>query len=321
MKQTSIFLRFFRRRFFALVLLFVSVAFPAFAQSDEDGFGLALGRISFSLDTDVLEDGSQTDFSFGYRYTPSTEGEIRLRYIKLSYNDDMYDLEESLTANDETTFEIFLLPFRYIFFNDSMLSFNAAAGVYYEYNTLKQHGYFNMPALAPDSLNIYHNNFSMHIVGPLAEAGVHFRTRPADIKLNAGIVPIFYLRRDQSMRMKPYMGTNFFDYSQDTSGSPYFYGEFSGIFFRFLSVSLLYEFARIDYDAIAFDSSRNWTTLSEELLSHSFKVEASVLLPLDRNFSVQVGYGHSFNTIELNSGTPVQDNKHYIIIGTKKMTF
>ena len=178
-----------------------------------------------------------------------------------------------------------------------------------------------MSALGSESLNIYHNNFSMHIAGPLAEAGAYFRTQPVDIELNNGIVPVFYLRRDQSMRMKPYMGTDFFDYSQDTGGSPYFYGELGGTFFKLLSVSLKYEFARIDYDAIAFDEGRNWTTLSEELLSHSFKVEASVLVPLGGDFSVRVGYGHSFNTIGLNSGTPVQDDKHYIIIGTKKMSF
>ena len=100
-----------------------------------------------------------------------------------------------------------------------------------------------------------------------------------------------------------------------------FYGELGGTFFKCLSLSLLYEFARIDYDAIAFDEGRNWTTLSEELLFHSFKIEVSVLAPLGRDFSFRVGYGHSFDTIELNSGTPVQDDKDYIIIGTKEMSF
>jgi hypothetical protein len=120
--------------------------------------------------------------------------------------------------------------------------------------------------------------------------------------------------------MKPYMGAKFFDHSQDTGGSPYFYGELGGTFFRLLSLSLLYEFARIDYDVISI-SAGEWTTQKEELVSQSFKVEASVLVPLGRDFSIQVGYGHSFDTIELNSSTPVQDDKHYIIIGTKKMTF
>jgi hypothetical protein len=162
----------------------------------------------------------------------------------------------------------------------------------------------------------------MHLVGPLAEAGLRFQTEMADIKLNAGIVPVFYLRRDQSMKMKPYMGTEFFDYSQDTGGSPYFYGELGGTFFQLVSLSLLYEFARIDYNIISINADAgNWITPKEELLSHSFKVEATVLLPLGGEFSLQVGYGHSFDTIELNSDTPVQDDKHYFIIGTKKISF
>jgi hypothetical protein len=295
--------------------------FLAFAQSFDEPVEYILGNINFSLDTDVLKDGSQIDFSLGYRYTPSTEGEIRLRYIKESYNDDLYDLQESLTANDEGTFEVFLLPFRYHFFNDSTLSFNVVAGLYYDYNTLNQHGYFNMPDLGNDSLNIYRNDFSMHILGPLVEAGLRLRAQPVDIKLKAGIVPIFYLRRDQSVQMKPYMGVKFFDHSQDTSGSPYFYGELNGMFFRFLSLSLLYEYARIDYDVISIDGNKKWATPKEELISRSFKIEASVLLSLGGGFYLQMGYGHSFDTIELNSSTPVEDNIPYLIIGTKKISF
>jgi hypothetical protein len=295
--------------------------FPAFAQTLDKPVEFVLGNVNLSLDTDVLKDGSQTDFSLGYRYTPSIEGELRLRYVKRFYNEDLYDLEESLLANDELTFETFLLPFRYHFFNNSTLSFNAAAGLYYDYNTLKQHGYFNMPALAPDNLNISRNDFSLHMLGPLAEAGLRFRTQPVDISLKAGIVPIFYLRREQSVQIKPYMGAAFFDHSQDTSGSPYCYGELNGIFFRFLSLSLLYEFARIDYDVINTDENKKWITPGEELVAHSLKAEASLLLSLGGGLYLRVGYGHSFDTIILNSSTPVEDDSHYIIIGTKKLTF
>jgi WD40 repeat protein len=284
-------------------------------------FNMVWKNLTLSLDTDVLEDGSKTDFSLSCLYTPSTEGELRFRYTKQSYNDDMYDLEESLRANDELIFETFLLPFRRYFLNNSTLSFNAAAGLYYEYNALEQHGYFNMPELDEESLNIYRNDFSMHVLGPLAEAGLRFKTRPVDVSLKVGIVPIFYLRRDQSMQMKPYMGDKYFDHSQDTSGSPYFYGKLNGIFFRFLSLSLLYEYTRMDYDVISIDENAKWTTPKEELVSQSFKVEASVLLSFGGGLYLQVGYGHSFDTIELDSSTPVEDNSHYIIIGTKKLTF
>jgi hypothetical protein len=302
-------------------LLLIALPFSVFAQAPDKPVELVLGKVSLSLGTNVLEDGSQTDFSLGYRYTPSTGGEIRFRYIKQSYNDDLYDLEESLLANDELTFETFLLPFRYHFFNDSTLSFNAAAGLYYEYNTLKQHGYFNMSALAPDNLNIYRNDFSLHLLGPLAEAGLHLRTQPVDIKLKAGIAPVFYLRREQSVQIKPYMGAAFFDHSQDTGGSPYFYGEVDGIFFKFLSLSLLYEYARINYDVIGADENKNWITPENELVTHSLKAEVSVLLSFGGGLYLQAGYGHSFDTIILNSSTPVEEDSNYVIIGTKKLFF
>jgi hypothetical protein len=312
--------QFLGRRFPALALLFMALAFPALAQSLDESVELVLGRVNLSLDTDILEDGSQLDFSLGYWYTRSTEGEIRLRYAKESYNDGMYGLEESLIASDEHTFEIFLLPFRYRFFNNSPLSFNAAAGLYYDLNALDQHGYFNRGDLGDDSLNIYRNDFSMHMLGPLVEAGLRFQTQPVDIRLKAGVVPIFYLRRDQSLQMKPFMGDKYFDHSQDTSGSPYFYGELAGIFFRFLSLSLLYEFARIKYDVIGIDGNE-WTTPEDELVTHSLKAEASLLLPLGGSLYFQAGYGHSFDAIMLNSSTPVDEHGNYFIVGAKKLAF
>jgi hypothetical protein len=282
-----------------------------------DSSNFVLGNLNLSFDTDVLEDGSRTDFSLGYRYAPSTSGELRLRYVKTSYNDDMYGLAESLTANDEQVFEVFLLPFRRHFFDSSTVSFSAAAGMYYDYNTVEQHGYFNRPDLAPDSLNMYRNDFTAHLLGPLAEAGLRFRTRPVDVTLDLGIVPLFYMRRDQSMQMKPFMGPDFFDHSQDTGGSPYFYGALNGVFFKFLSLGVLYEYSKIDYDVISIPAKGTWSTPAQELVSQTFRLEASILLPLG-GLSLQVGYGHSFTAIEIDSGTPVNDNGHYLIIGTKK---
>jgi hypothetical protein len=161
----------------------------------------------------------------------------------------------------------------------------------------------------------------MHILGPLAEAGLRLRTRPVDLKLNMGITPVFYLRRDQSVQIKPYMGSAYFDHSQDTGGSPYMYGELSGIFFRFLSLSFLYEYARLDYDLISIDGNKNWITPTEELVSQSFTIEASVLLPLGGGLYLQAGYGHSFEAITTKSSTPDEENTPYLIIGTKKIAF
>jgi WD40 repeat protein len=296
----------------------------AFRGSRNDGpLNIVFGNMSLSLNTNVLEDGSETNFSLGYLYKPATEGALRLRYTKTSYNDDWNDAEgyeESLMANNEIIFETFLLPYRRYFFAGSLLSLNAAAGVYYEYNKLDVEGYFNH-SNASVGLNMYRNDFSMHILGPLVEAGLRFRTRPVEIELNAGIVPIFYLRRDQSIQIRPFMGPDFFDHSQNTSGSPYFYGELNGLFFKVLSLGVTYEYSRINYDIISIYEQGKWSTPTEELASRSFKLEASILLPLSGGMSLQLGYGHSFNTIELDSGTPVNDNEHYFIIGTKKYSF
>jgi hypothetical protein len=335
MKRISLFLRLFGRCFFAF-FLFANAASPAFAQQrGDDGWSFVLGNISASVYTAILEGGFQPNFSLAYRYAPSTEGELRVRYTEQSYNGSLYDLEESLTANDEKTYEVFLLPFRYIFSYNSLLSLNAAAGAYYEHNALEQRGYFNHPDLAPDSLNMYNNEFSMSVLGPLLEGGLRFQTpvkdidlgrlsfqaRIADITLDAGIVPLFYLRRDQSTRMAPFMGNAYFNHSQDTSGSPYFYGKLGGAFFRYLNLSVLYQYARLDYDIIAINSDTGeWGTLQESFVSWSYKLEAFVLLPFGGDFGIRVGYGHSFDTIHLDSSTPVRNNNPYFFIGADKIT-
>jgi hypothetical protein len=301
----------------ALVALLVMSAAARIAAQEASAFS----NINFSLNTNILEDGSETNFSLGYLYAPSTEGALRLRYTKTSYNDDWNNegYEESLMANDELIFETFLLPYRRYFFSGSPLSFDLGAGAYYEYNKLDVEGYF-YHANPLVGLNMYKNDFSMHLLGPLAEAGLRLRTRPVYITLNLGIVPVFYLRREQSQQVRPYMGTEFFDHSQDTSGSPYFYGELTGVFFGLLSLGVKYEYSRIDYDVISIDSSRKWAIAPEELVARSFKLEASFLLPLSRGLSLQLGYGRSFTTIEVDSGTPLDNNGYYFTIGTKKIS-
>jgi hypothetical protein len=295
-----------------------SIAIPVVKNEGETN--LAWDKLSVSLHTKVLEGGAQPNFSAIYQYAPSIEGELRLKYTEQSDNETE---EQSLMANDEETYETFLLPFRYSFFNTPLLNGNAAAGLYYEYNTLKQQGYYNYPELGDKSLNIYNNDFSMHLLGPLVEAGLRFEYQMAKLKLHAGVVPIFYLRRDQSMGLDPYMGSGRFDHSQDTSGSPYFYGELNGTFFRLLSLSLLYDYARINYDVIAIHddgASQKWAIEKETLVSQSMKLEAAILLPLG-GASLRVGYGHKFDTLEIDSSTPYKTDESYLIIGMEKSMF
>ncbi|MDR0709103.1 MAG: hypothetical protein LBF77_03440, partial [Spirochaetaceae bacterium] len=265
-----------------LILFLCVIAFcgaPPLAA--ENGFGLTLGRMGFSLDSGIMENGIQTDFSLNYRYTEAADGELRISYLKESYDRRLYeDIEESLAVNHEQTVSVFLLPFRYRFFDDPLFSLNAAGGAYYRYNSLKQSGYFNMADLDAESLNMYSNDFSMHLLGPLVEAGLLLHTDEVNIAFNAGIVPVFYLGRDQSMRVKPYMGDAAFNYSQNTDGSPYFYVKLGGTFFEFLDVNFLYEYTRINYDVIGIDGGRNWTTPESEVVTRIFDIEASVLVPV-----------------------------------------
>jgi hypothetical protein len=280
---------------------------------------MVLGNLNFSLNSAILENGAQTDFLLNYRYTGAAEGELRFNYIKESYDERLYeDIEESLAVNHEKTAAVFLLPFRYMFFGDSRFNFNAGAGVYYRYNSLVQSGYFNMTALGENSLNIYNNDFSMHLLGPLVEAGLFLGMDALSVALTAGIVPVFYLGRDQSMRVKPYAGDAFFDYSQNTGGSPYFYVDLSGTFFKFFGVDFSYEYAKIDYNVIGIDKNRNWVTQKSEVVTRTLKIDAFILVPAGGGFSLQLGYGRSFDTIEVDSSTPVNSDKYRIIIGLKK---
>jgi hypothetical protein len=291
-----------------------------------DKTAVFFGNFFFGANTKVLENGVPIDLSVGYRYTPSSEGEFRFRRLKESYNDRLYeDIEESLAATDEETWEFFLLPFRYHPVNNDWFKFNLAGGVYYEYNKLNQNGFFNMPVLGSDVVNTYLNNFSMHIWGPLLETGLKFRfDKIVDLRVNAGIVPVFFLRRNQAMKINPYMGTDFFEYSQDTRGSPYVFGEVEGTFFRYVSLALLYEAAWIDYNVITFDSNRAWGTMDQQIVSRTFKIEVSIKLPMGKeetDFRAVLGYGRSYEAVELDSSTPVRDEGQYLIFGGRKEFF
>jgi hypothetical protein len=326
--------------------LFLSLLFlfgPLFPLRGLDQKVIPLGeKLFYGMNTKVLENGVPIDFSLGYRYTPSIEGELRFRRLKESYNDRLYaDIEESLSAADEQTIELFVLPFRYHFFNTGRFKFNLAGGGYYEYNKLHQTGFFNMPALGAEAVNTYLNDFSMHILGPLFETGLKFRLGPAmnlgkirfdsiaDLRLNAGAVPVFYLRRNQAMKIDPYMGHDFFEYTQETRGSPYVFGEIEGTLFTYISLAFLYEFAKIDYNVITFDANRNWGTMGQEVIARTFKIEVLLFLPTaartgeDGNPGLKavLGYGRSYEAIELDSSTPVRREGQYFIFGGKKEFF
>jgi hypothetical protein len=281
---------------------------------------LNLGRFGFTLSPKVLEDGSIIAFSMSYRYTEKFAGELRLRYTSESYNERLYEeLEESLVTTDNMIFETFFLPVEYHFFRSPKVKFALGGGLYYEYNTVNQKGYFNKTAL-PQPLNMYSNDFSMHVLGPLLDASFACRSDWFYSSLSAGIVPVFFLQRDQSLMINPTMGAAPFEYSQKTSGSPYFYADLSVILLKYLSLSLLYEYSKLDYDVISFDTSGNWAAMEQEPVSHTVNFEISLLLPLG-SINAQIGYGHMLNLVVMDAASPAENGKHYFILGVKRIGF
>jgi hypothetical protein len=118
--------------------------------------------------------------------------------------------------------------------------------------------------------------------------------------------------------MVPLLDPHYAEYDQNTWGSPYFYLSLDSIIFKYVNLVLLYDFAMLNYKAIDFDSSLNWINPERKTVTHSFKVEASALLPLGGDIRAQLGYGFTFDSARVDSGTPVSGNRHYLIMTVKK---
>jgi hypothetical protein len=160
----------------------------------------------------------------------------------------------------------------------------------------------------------------MHLFGPLIDAAFVYSSKWFSASLSTGIVPIFFLQREQSMKITPYMGTAPFDHSQTTSGSPYFYADLSLILFKYVSLSLLYEYSKLDYDVIGFNAN-GWVPVEQKLVSNTLNFEVSFLLPLGYGINAQIGYGNMFNSVIMDVSSPAESNKQYFIIGVKKFGF
>jgi hypothetical protein len=297
-----------------ILWFFISAA--AFSQHRQ----FDIGRFSFSLSPKVLKDGSITDMGIGYAYTENTAGELRLRFttvIKTGQFDKT--VPDSLNAADEKIFEVFLMPFEYFFAKKQNMQFNMGAGIYYDYDTLIEKGYFNMPileTLGKEKVNSFSNDFSMHVLGPDIEAGFNRSVNWLNFSIHAGIVPVFWLHSQQKMGIVPLMEPDFADYSQNVWGSPYFYTDIGLILFKYISLVFLYDISRLNYKVINFDSSLKWYTPEQKLVSQSLKIETSLLIPL-RSVVYQIGYGHTFDSVQLDSLPSVQNSKHYLILSVK----
>jgi hypothetical protein len=287
-------------------------ALPAYTQNFE--------KFSFSLTPRILKDGTITDFTFGYEYTKNYAGELRLRFSKEDKNEQFANLEDSLNAISGRNFEAYLLPVEYSFYQQNQMKLRVGGGVYYNYHTLREKGYFNIPALAllgKEKVNSFSNNLSMHTIGPDFDIGFSSRSDAFSIFAYGGIVPVFYLSSHQKMGIVPLLVPNYADFKQHTYGSPYVYADVNFILFKYISLSFLYDFSRLDYKVIDFDDTLNWYKPDRTVVSHSLKIEASLLIPLEGNTYTQIGYGHTFDSVQLDSDSPVRNSRDYIIFSVK----
>ena len=314
----------FRTFSYCLIFLFICISTLHLKAEENKGFNLDLGRYYMAVTPKALEDGVQTDLLFGFFYTKAVKiaGEIKFRSIKGSANDQVWGIEDSLLTRDRQVYEIFLLPLNYHFFRKSGFTLRAGAGIYYDYNELKEKGYFNSSTLyepaGPDVYNAYDNAFAGHALGPLLDAGLSLNKKFFYGSLSFGIVPIFYLNRKQSWRLSPYMSPPLYAVSSESSCGPYFYLNLDMAFnLKYVSIffSLIDEYTRLNYTAAGFnDTTGTWADVDEKTENKNLAFEISLLINLGAGgFMPQIGYGRAFDD--------VTGGKNYFLIGVKKQWF
>jgi hypothetical protein len=311
-----------------LSLLLIGISLGAYPQSQ----GFTLGNFSFFLSPKILKEGSIIEAGLGFQYTQRWGGEIRFRNTMIAENEPIADVADSLNAVNENLFEIFFLPAEYFLYQRPNSRLWLGAGAYYEYDKLNEKGFFNMPALenmGRERVNSYTNDFSMHLIGPLIDLGFRHKVDffetdwlnigalGVDLTLSGGIVPVFFLTSSQKMSMVPLLDPHYAQYNQTTAGSPYLYLSLNMTLFRFINLTLLYDYARLKYKNIDFDDHLQWITPERTVITQSFKIEASLLIPLG-SMQVQIGGGCTFDSTRFDTGSPVENNRPYFILTAKK---
>jgi hypothetical protein len=302
-----------RRTLFTAALWIL--AMPLVAQNQEN--------FSFSLSPKVLKDGSITDLSLGYQYTPNSAGNVRLRLSNTAKNEQFDEtVPDSINAIEDQTLALFLTPFEFAFFNEPSVQLKIGGGLYYEYYTRAEKGFFNMPDLelppiGKERVNSFSNDFKTHSVGPTITLGFNYQAEWFSMTANGGVVPIFYMSARQDMRITPLMDPHAADYSQETAGGPYFYADLSVTLFKYTSFTLLYDYVALDYKVIDFDNQFKWFTPESKTITQSLKLEVCGFIPLGGNVYAQIGYGHSFDSIEVNSAPLVESGGDYLILAMK----
>ncbi|MDR0456952.1 MAG: hypothetical protein LBH20_09765 [Treponema sp.] len=301
--------------FYTLVLL------PCFAYTESPS--LDLGTFNFYLSPKILEEGSITDMGLGYAYTETLSGEIRFRNTKIAKNEELAGTADSLNAVNETIYEFFLFPVEYQFLNKQGFKIAAGAGLYYEYDKLGEKGFFNMPSLETlnpprERVNSYTNDFTMHLLGPLLEGRIGYSAEWFSVGFSGGVIPVFFLNSTQKTGIVPLLDPHYAEHSQKTWGSPHFYLSLDTTIFKYINLTLLYDYIRLKYQFIDFDENLDWITPDRNTVIQSFRIETSALLPCGGDFNIQAGYGYTFDSTRLDSAAAISGNRQYVILAVKK---
>jgi len=294
---------------------------PIFAHAQNAS--LDFGNFSFSLTPRILKDGSITDLSLAMFYADSFGAGIRVRNTQIAKNEEISGADDSLNAIKETIYEVFALPFQYRLVKDN-LRLTAGAGLYYEYDKLDEKGFFTLNYLEEvglERVNAYKNNFTMHLAGPLLDAGFFYNSPWFNAGFTAGIVPVFHINFAQTLGIDPLMNPAAANISENTWGSPYFYLSIDSIMFKYLNATFSYNYARLTKQIIDFDDNLEWIYPQQSVVSQSIMIEISALLPTGSGISFQAGYGYLHNFIGMDSSPVIQEGKHYLILSTKKTSF
>ena len=305
---------------FLLIWAFGAVWGPFSAAAQTVGFDV--GNIFFSVSPRILQHGSITDVGGGYRYTEHYSSSLHFRFSNEDKNEefDIDGVTDSLNVISERDFEVFLFPVEWTFVKNPQAELKAGAGIYYNYNTLAEKGYFNMPLLedvGKERVNSYKNDFSMHTFGVDFEINFMGRTDNFELSGSAGIVPFFYFLSKQKMEMVPLLDPHYAEFSQQKFGSPYMYADIHVILLKYFALSFLYDFSRLEYQVIDFDDDLNWYNPSRMVFSNAIKLEVSLLVPIMNAVKAKIGFGYSWGSIQLDTDNPIWDRQYYFVFDTK----
>jgi hypothetical protein len=324
------------KRSLCAILILLTVVLSAPAQ-EEPGFNLS--SLSFAVVPKVFKDYVQTYYTMGLRYHPLLSGALRLRYVNDSAGQESESGTEggsdyiySYTSQKKNTLEVYLLPLEVNLDKVSGFKFNAGAGLYYSYINQTQRSHSDVAALGQPPLNaatvnFLQDDFNMHILGPALSAGTAFVNDRVNISLTLSAAPFYVFWADTSQKIKPLMAERD-SYRQFSRGSPYLLADLSAIIYKYVMISVLYDFSLDKYQLTDFDydSVKNeffWLHPSEKVRSHSFKFEGSLLWPMGGGYVTQLGYGYTIDKVwydnDLYGRSSATDHKQYFIFAVRKL--